>query len=119
MTEKKKRPWNHRSNPPSPIPENLRTPDGREFSVEELLRQTNRDRQSHNLNTPTIKKYNQTKPNPRSRRYTQQARSWIAHQDDINDIALQLGITEKEARRLQYRMRKSLVNQGLWNRPYC
>ena len=119
MTEKKKRPWNHRANPPSPVPERLRTPDGREFSVEELLRQTNRDRQSHNLTTPTVKNYNQTKPNPRSRRYTQEARTWIAHHDDINDIALRLGINGKEARRLQYRMRKYLHNQGLWTRPYC
>ena len=116
--EKKKKAWNHRTNPPAPVPERLRTPDGREFSVEELLRQTNRDRQSHNLTTPT-KNYNQTKPSARSRRYTPEARSWIAHNSDTDEIAFRLGIDRKEARRLQYRMRRYLHNQGLWDRPYC
>jgi len=121
--EKKKRPWNHRSNPPSPVPERLRTPDGREFSVEELLRQTNRDRQSHNLNhrvTKTMTTLGGKKNLPaRGRRYTDESRLWIAHHDDIHDIARKFFLGVKEARRLQYRTRRYLVTQGLWPRPYC
>jgi len=113
--EKKKRPWNYRTNPPSPIPERLRTPDGREFSVEELLRQTNQHRQSHNLNiTDKTKKQigSQHSLAARGRRYTDENRLWIAYHDDIHDIARKFFLGVAEARRLQQRMRRYLIARG-------
>jgi hypothetical protein len=55
----------------------------------------------------------------RGRRYTDENRLWIANHDDIHDIARKFFLDVKEARRLQYRMRRYLVTQGLWPRPYC
>jgi len=118
MTEKKKRPWTNISNPPSPQPDRIITPDGREFSVEDLLDQTNRNRQNHNLNNRVTNTHNQPKKSARSRRYTDDLRIWIANTDDLRLIATRLGIDFHEVRGLQYRTRRGLKKQGLWNRAY-
>jgi hypothetical protein len=118
MTEKKKRPWNHRSNPPSPIPENLRTPDGREFSVEELLRQTNRDRQSHSLINNRIR-HTQAESGSvpaRGRRYTPDAKLWIANTPDLVEIARRFRLDVKYARKLQHQFRRQLTEQHVISR---
>lgn len=119
MPQKKTpRPWTNNKNPPAPVPDKISTPDGREFIVEDLLRRSRQNPSHHNLHNPITNTRNQPKKMPRSRRYTDEIKLWIANTDDLRLIATRLGIDFHEVRALQYRTRRGLKKQGIWTRAY-
>ena len=91
-------------NPPPPIPDHIRLPDGRSYDTAELLSRVARAQQI-NLQT------GRTGPG-RTPKYTAEQREFLAT-GSIADIAERFGVDLVRARRMQYNSRIAL---GLSNR---
>lgn len=85
------------------IPKTLRTPDGREWPVDELMSQCRREYHSISL---------QKKTNPERKfyqRYPPEQIRWIAEQD-IDVLQYQLQLTRPQAKLLKYRSQMKIRN---------
>ena len=91
-------------NPPAPIPEEIRLPDGRKYDTVELLSRVSR---GHQINLQTGQSGTGRPP-----KYTAEQREFLAT-GAIADIAEQFGVDRIRARRMQYNSRIAL---GLSNR---
>ena len=92
-------------NPPAPIPDHIRLPDGRSYDTTELLSRVARAEQI-NLQTGRTGA-------GRTPKYTADEREFLAR-GDLADIAERFGVDLVRARRMQYNSRLVL---GLPNRP--